>query len=163
MMEQQFVSILGSALFSRWGIVAVVLLIGLLSLRSDLKSALSAKKKSTQKKLKAALNSVSVLTGCIFIAVIFMAAWVIHITIPVVRDINNESYCSVHGDFVEARGRGGGYIFVTADDGEKFDLNIPFAIGTNIRDNLPPYEEYTGTMWYGENSHYALKFVPDMD
>ena len=87
-MEQQFVSILGSALFSRWGIVAVVLLIGLLSLRSDLKSALSAKNKSTQKKLKAALNSVSVLTGCIFIAVIFMAAWVIHITIPVVRDLS---------------------------------------------------------------------------
>ena len=162
-MEQQFVSILRSALLSRWGIVAVVLLIGLLSLRSDLKSASNAKRKNAQKKLKSALNSVSVLTGCIFIAVILMAAWATHITIPVVRDINNESYCSVHGDFVEEGGRGGGYISVTADNGEEFDLNIPFAIGTNIRDNLPPYKEYTGTMWYGENSHYALKFVPDMD
>lgn len=162
-MEQQFVSILRSALLSRWGIVAVVLLIGLLSLRSDLKSASNAKRKNAQKKLKSALNSVSVLTGCIFVAVILMAAWATHITIPVVRDINNESYCSVHGDFVEEGGRGGGYISVTADNGEEFDLNIPFAIGTNIRDNLPPYKEYTGTMWYGENSHYALKFVPDMD
>lgn len=162
-MEQQFVSILRSALLSRWGIVAVVLLIGLLSLRSDLKSASNAKRKNAQKKLKSALNSVSVLTGCIFVAVILMAAWATHITIPVVRDINNESYCSVHGDFVEEGGRGGGYISVTADNGEEFDLNIPFAIGTNIRDNLPPYKEYTGTMWYGENSHYALKFVPDED
>lgn len=162
-MEQQFVSILRSALLSRWGIVAVVLLIGLLSLRSDLKSASNAKRKNAQKKLKSALNSVSVLTGCIFVAVILMAAWATHITIPVVRDINNESYCSVHGDFVEEGGRGGGYISVTADNGEEFDLNIPFAIGTNIRDNLPPYKEYTGTMWYSENSHYALKFVPDMD
>lgn len=162
-MEQQFVSILRLALLSRWGIVAVVLLIGLLSLRSDLKSASNAKRKNAQKKLKSALNSVSVLTGCIFVAVILMAAWATHITIPVVRDINNESYCSVHGDFVEEGGRGGGYISVTADNGEEFDLNIPFAIGTNIRDNLPPYKEYTGTMWYGENSHYALKFVPDMD
>lgn len=104
-MEQQFVSILRSALLSRWGIVAVVLLIGLLSLRSDLKSASNAKRKNAQKKLKSALNSVSVLTGCIFVAVILMAAWATHITIPVVRDINNESYCSVHGDFVEEGGR----------------------------------------------------------
>lgn len=48
-MEQQFVSILRSALLSRWGIVAVVLLIGLLSLRSDLNQLPMRKGKTLRK------------------------------------------------------------------------------------------------------------------
>lgn len=162
-MEQQFASILRTALLSRWGIIAVVALLGLLSLHSDLKSVSTAakKKKSSEKKVKKLFDSVSVLTGCIFVAVMLLTVWTTCITIPIVADIRNESYCSVHGEFAEARGRGGGYISVTTDDDEKFNLDIPFSIGLNIRDYLPPYKEYTGTIWYGENSQYALMFVPD--
>lgn len=55
------------------------------------------------------------------------------------------------------------YYTVTTDDGEEFDIRIPLRLWLFEQPNLPDDKTFHGTMWYSENSHYALKFVPDMD
>ena len=105
--------------------------------------------------------------GIVFVVIALVLVTIT--TVDVVKDINNQSFCTVHGDFEKgyssgARGSGGyAYYTVITDDGEEFQLHMPPMCWPFEKPDLPKNGTHHGTMWYGENSHYALKFVPDMD
>lgn len=160
-MEQTFESILKSGLALIWGITAFVFLIVLLLLVYDIKQIpKSNKKRSFKQKIKRVLYSIGELTA-IFLAIdIWFAVSAIRITVPVMEDIDNRSYCSVHGNFTDVSSSRYHSIYVTSDDGERFELKVP-GLNSHRKGYLPTYDEYSGTMWYSKNSEYALIFVPD--
>lgn len=161
-MEQQFVSILKGALV--WPLLLVcVLPLGFFV--SDYIAYRRAKAKKKTKKMAARRDDLQ--KGIVILVIAFAVGAVL--TVDVVKDINNQSFCTVHGDFEKgyssgARGSGGyAYYTVTADDGEEFDIRIPLRLWLFEQPDLPKDGTLHGTMWYSENSHYALKFVPDAD
>ena len=162
-MEQQFVSILRSALIFQWIPVFILLAMGAFGLFINFISIPKSKKKQTFKqKVKAALDSISMITGCIFVVAILLSLRFVAITIPMVKDINNQSFCSVHGDFVNNNASNSATsITVTTDDGEEFHLYLPFGADPYGKGYIPTYHEFSGTMWYSENSHLALLFEGD--
>lgn len=159
-MEQQFVSILKGTLVMPWFWLGVVPLCFLISSYIAYRRA-KAKKKT--KKMAAHRNdlqkSVVVLAALLAVSAVM--------SIDTVKDINNRSFCSVHGDFVDRSYRtlrGYHYYYtVTTDDGEEFDIRRPLRLWLFEQPDLPDSKTFHGTMWYSENSHYALKFVPDED
>lgn len=161
-MEQQFVSILKGALVMPWFWLGVAPLAFLIC---NYISYRRAKAKKKTKKMAARRNDIK--KGIVFVVLTLALATVL--TVDVVKDINNRSFCTVHGDFEKgyssgARGSGGyAYYTVTTDDGEEFQLHVPPMCWPFEKPDLPKSGTHHGTMWYGENSHYALKFVPDED
>lgn len=103
------------------------------------------------------------------VLVIFTLAVSTAMTADVVKDINNRSFLTVHEDFEKRRSSGGrsligyGYYIVTTDDGEEFRLRMPPMISPYEKPDLPKSGTHHGTIWYSENSRYALKFIPDTD
>ena len=124
-----------------------------------------AKAKKKTKKMAARRKDIK--KGIVFVVIALVLVTIT--TVDVVKDINNQSFCTVHGDFEKgyssgARGSGGyAYYTVITDDGEEFQLHMPPMCWPFEKPDLPKNGTHHGTMWYGENSHYALKFVPDMD
>ena len=161
-MEQQFVSILKGALFAPWFWLSVAPLCFLIFNYIAYRRA-KAKKKT--KKMAARRKDIK--KGIVFVVIALVLVTIT--TVDVVKDINNQSFCTVHGDFEKgyssgARGSGGyAYYTVITDDGEEFQLHMPPMCWPFEKPDLPKNGTHHGTMWYGENSHYALKFVPDMD
>lgn len=161
-MEQQFVSILKGTLVMPWFLLGVVPLCFLISSYIAYRRA-KAKKKT--KKMAARRKDIK--KGIVFVVIALVLVTIT--TGDVVKDINNQSFCTVHGDFEKgyssgARGSGGyAYYTVITDDGEEFELHMPPMCWPFEKPDLPKNGTHRGTMWYGENSHYALKFVPDMD
>ncbi len=159
-MEQQFVSILKGTLVMPWFWLGVAPLCFLIFNYIAYRRA-KAKKKT--KKMASHRNdlqkSVVVLAALLAVSAVM--------SIDTVKDINNRSFCSVHGDFVDRSYRtlrGYHYYYtVTTDDGEEFDIRRPLRLWLFEQPDLPDSKTFHGTMWYGENSHYALKFVPDTD
>lgn len=159
-MEQQFVSILKGTLVMPWFWLGVAPLCFLISNYIAYRRAKAGKKaKKTVSHRNDLQKSVVVLAALLAISAIA--------SIDTVKDINNRSFCSVHGDFVEHSYRtmrtSYHYYTVTADDGEEFDIRIPLRLWLFEQPDLPDDETFHGTMWYSENSHYALRFVPDAD
>lgn len=161
-MEQQFVSILKGSLV--WPLLLVcVLPLGFFV--SDYIAYRRAKAKKKTKKMAARRKDIK--KGIVFVVIALVLVTIT--TVDVVKDINNQSFCTVHGDFEKgyssgARGSGGyAYYTVITDDGEEFQLHMPPMCWPFEKPDLPKNGTHHGTMWYGENSHYALKFVPDMD
>lgn len=161
-MEQQFVSILKGTLVAPWFWLSVAPLCLLVYNHIAYRCA-KAKKKT--KKMAARRNDIK--KGIVFVVLTLALATVL--TVDVVKDINNRSFGTVHGDFEKgyssgARGSGGyAYYTVTTDDGEEFQLHVPPMCWPFEKPDLPKSGTFHGTMWYSENSHYALKFVPDAD
>ena len=161
-MEQQFVSILKGTLVAPFFWICVFYSLFFIFKYSAYRRA-KAKKKA--KKMVARRNDIK--KGIVFVVLTLALATVL--TVDVVKDINNRSFGTVHGDFEKgyssgARGSGGyAYYTVTTDDGEEFQLHVPPMCWPFEKPDLPKNGTHHGTMWYGENSHYALKFVPDMD
>lgn len=124
-----------------------------------------AKAKKKAKKMAARRKDIK--KGIVFVVIALVLVTIT--TVDVVKDINNQSFCTVHGDFEKgyssgARGSGGyAYYTVITDDGEEFQLHMPPMCWPFEKPDLPKNGTHHGTMWYSENSHYALKFVPDMD
>lgn len=160
-MEQQFVSILKGALV--WPLLLVcVLPLGFFV--SDYIAYRRAKAKKKTKKMAARRDDLQ--KGIVFVVLTLALATVL--TVDVVKDINNRSFGTVHGDFEKGYSSTGGgvghsYYTVTTDDGEEFDIRIPLRLWLFEQPDLPKGGTLHGTMWYSENSHYALKFVPDAD
>ncbi len=161
-MEQQFVSILKGTLVMPWFLLGVAPLCFLIFNYIAYRRA-KAKKKT--KKMAARRKDIK--KGIVFVVIALVLVTIT--TVDVVKDINNQSFCTVHGDFEKgyssgARGSGGyAYYTVITDDGEEFQLHMPPMCWPFEKPDLPKNGTHHGTMWYGENSHYALKFVPDMD
>ena len=161
-MEQQFVSILKGALVMPWFWLGVAPLAFLIC---NYISYRRAKAKKKTKKMAARRNDIK--KGIVFVVLTLALATVL--TVDVVKDINNRSFCTVHGDFEKgyspgARGSGGyAYYTVTTDDGEEFEIRRPLDLWPFENADLPKDGTLHGTMWYSESSHYALKFVPDED
>ena len=161
-MEQQFVSILKGTLVMPWFWLGVAPLAFLIC---NYISYRRAKAKKKTKKMAARRNDIK--KGIVFVVLTLALATVL--TVDVVKDINNRSFGTVHGDFEKgyssgARGSGGyAYYTVTTDDGEEFQLHVPPMCWPFEKPDLPKSGTHHGTMWYSENSHYALKFVPDAD
>lgn len=161
-MEQQFVSILKGALFAPWFWLSVAPLCLLVYNHIAYRCA-KAKKKA--KKMAARRNDMK--KGLVLL-VIALAVGALFAP-DVIEDISNRSFCTVHGDFEKGyssgeRGSGGyAYYTVTTDDGEEFQLHMPPMCWPFEKPDLPKNGTHHGTMWYSENSHYALKFVPDTD
>lgn len=161
-MEQQFVSILKGTLVMPWFWLGVAPL-GFLIYNYIAYRRAKAKKKT--KKMAARRNDIK--KGIVFVVLALALATML--TVDVVKDINNRNFCTVHGDFEKgyssgARGSGGyAYYTVTTDDGEEFQLHVPPMCWPFEKPDLPKSGTHHGTMWYSENSHYALKFVPDTD
>lgn len=160
-MEQQFVSILKGALV--WPLLLVcVLPLGFFV--SDYIAYRRAKAKKKTKKMAARRDDLQ--KGIVFVVLTLALATVL--TVDVVKDINNRSFGTVHGDFEKGYSSTGGgvghsYYTVTTDDGEEFEIRRPLDLWPFERADLPKDGTLHGTMWYSENSHYALKFVPDAD
>lgn len=159
-MEQQFVSILKGALFAPFFWICAFYLLFFIFKYSAYRRAKARKK---TKKTVSHRNDLqkSVVVLAVLLAISALAS------IDTVKDINNRSFCSVHGDFVDrsymtlyTRHY---YYTVTTDDGEEFDIRIPLRLWPFERADLPKDGTLHSTMWYSENSHYALKFVPDAD
>lgn len=161
-MEQQFVSILKGTLVAPFFWICAFYLLFFIFKYSAYRRA-KAKKKT--KKMAARRNDIK--KGIVFVVLTLALATVL--TVDVVKDINNRSFGTVHGDFEKgyssgARGSGGyAYYTVTTDDGEEFQLHVPPMCWPFEKPDLPKSGTFHGTMWYSENSHYALKFVPDAD
>lgn len=161
-MEQQFVSILKGTLVMPWFWLDVAPLCFLIFNYIAYRRA-KAKKKT--KKMAARRKDIK--KGIVFVVIALVLVTIT--TVDVVKDINNQSFCTVHGDFEKgyssgARGSGGyAYYTVITDDGEEFQLHMPPMCWPFEKPDLPKNGTHHGTMWYSENSHYALKFVPDMD
>lgn len=159
-MEQQFVSILKGTLVAPWFWLSVAPLCLLVYNHIAYRCA------KARKKTKKTVSHRNDLQKSVVILVVLLAISAIA-SIDTVKDINNRSFCSVHGDFVDrsymtlySRHY---YYTVATDDGEEFDIRIPLRLWPFERADLPEDETFHGTMWYSENSHYALKFVPDTD
>lgn len=159
-MEQQFVSILKGTLVAPFFWICAFYLLFFIFKYSAYRRAKAGKK---TKKTVSHRNDLqkSVVVLAVLLAISALAS------IDTVKDINNRSFCSVHGDFVEHSYRtmrtSYHYYTVTADDGEEFDIRIPLRLWLFEQPDLPKDGTLHGTMWYSENSHYALKFVPDAD
>lgn len=159
-MEQQFVSILKGSL------VWPLLLVCVLPLGFFVSDYIAYRRAKAKKKTKKTVSHRNDLQKSVVILVVLLAISAIA-SIDTVKDINNRSFCSVHGDFVDrsymtlySRHY---YYTVTTDDGEEFDIRIPLRLWLFEQPDLPDDKTFHGTMWYSENSHYALKFVPDAD
>ncbi len=87
-------------------------------------------------------------------------------TLPIIKDIDSESYVCVHGEYYM-------YNFTYSADRDR-DIQVKLDSGEVIQMLLPkrlefpridterfPVGRYTGTVWYAENSHYILEFIPD--
>lgn len=159
-MEQQFVSILKGTLVMPWFWLGIVPLCFLIS------SYIAYRRAKAKKKTKKIASHRNDLQKSVVILVVLLAISAV-MSIDTAKDIKNRSFCSVHGDFVEHSYRtmrtSYHYYTVTTDDGEEFDIRIPLRLWLFEQPNLPDDKTFHGTMWYSENSHYALKFVPDMD
>lgn len=159
-MEQQFVSILKGTLVMPW------FWLGVAPLAFPICNYISYRRAKAKKKTKKTVSHRNDLQKSVVILVVLLAISAIA-SIDTVKDINNRSFCSVHGDFVDrsymtlySRHY---YYTVTTDDGEEFDIRIPLRLWLFEQPDLPDDETFHGTMWCSENSHYALKFVPDTD
>lgn len=88
-------------------------------------------------------------------------------TIPMIKDINNESYVCVHGEYYmynfNYRADRDADIYVTLDDGESIGLRLPkrLKLLPIIDEERFPSGKHIGTVWYAKNSHYILEFIPD--
>lgn len=159
-MEQQFVSILKGSVVAPFFWICVFYLLFFIFKYSAYRRAKARKKtKKTASHRNDLQKSVVVLAALLAVSAVM--------SIDTVKDINNRSFCSVHGDFVDRSYRtlrGYHYYYtVTTDDGEEFDIRRPLRLWLFEQPDLPDSKTFHGTMWYSENSHYALKFVPDED
>jgi len=143
-----------------WGVVLFVVILSVV---------LGINKDSKTGKIKIKLS------GWFMLAICILALMAMHSTIPSMRDIKNESYVCVRGEYYNRRGVykdhfalvGPFYreIDVTVDQ-NLLKLEIPYSIKLDIipvycdLDRFPP-GKHTGTVWYSENSHYILEFIPD--
>ncbi len=88
---------------------------------------------------------------------------------PVTADIKNESYVCVHGEYYmfnyNYRNDRDGDIYVTLDNGETVGMYLPKYLTRfkvpSIDEERFPSGKHMGTVWYAENSHYILEFIPD--
>lgn len=93
-------------------------------------------------------------------------------TLPIVKDLNTNSYVEVHASYKRSEQQSQGFPGVTIEFGyEKMTLHLPHKgfnehVGDEENDItasevLFPIGEHEGTIWYSEHSHYILKFTPD--
>lgn len=159
-MEQQFVSILKGSVVAPFFWICVLYLLFFIFKYSAYRRA------KARKKTKKTASHRNDLQKSVVILVVLLAISAV-MSIDTAKDIKNRSFCSVHGDFVEHSYRtmrtSYHYYTVTTDDGEEFQLHMPPMCWPFEKPDLPKNGTHHGTMWYSENSHYALKFVPDMD
>lgn len=85
---------------------------------------------------------------------------VLYNVIPVVIDISNENYVSVHGEYYTVTSRYRADFYVTTDDGEQLNLRPPFGSGL-IQNFDVPRGEHEGTIWYAEKSELIVDYIPD--
>ena len=84
-------------------------------------------------------------------------------TFPIIKDAVGQNYVCVKGEYSIEHARqskGGGateWVVITTDDGARIALDYPR--GKDLSE-LPDDTCY-GTVWYSENSHYILEFIPD--
>lgn len=86
--------------------------------------------------------------------------------LPAMNDIKNESYVRVHGEYYmynyNYRADRDGDIYVTLNSGEIIGMYLPKRLELpRIDEERFPSGKYMGTVWYAENSHYILEFIPD--
>ena len=84
-------------------------------------------------------------------------------TFPIFADVIGEHYVCDRGEYTIEYGsqtRTGGateWVVINTYDGDRIVLNYPR--GKDL--STLPYETSYGTVWYSENSHYILEFIPD--
>ena len=86
--------------------------------------------------------------------------------LPALKDIKENSYVCVHGEYYmynyNYRADRDGDIYVTLDSGEIIGMYLPKRLKLpRIDEERFPSGKYTGTVWYAENSHIILEFIPD--
>lgn len=93
--------------------------------------------------------------------------------LPIIKDLNANSYIEIHASYERAKHQSNSLpaaVHITFGD-EEMTLYLPHKDrNKNVGDEdhyisyseeLFPIGEYEGTIWYSENSHYILKFMPD--
>lgn len=85
-------------------------------------------------------------------------------SLPILKDCIEKNYTMAHGEYIieTAPAAKSGlspteWVVITTDDGARIVLDYPR--GKDLSE-LPDDTCY-GTVWYSENSHYILEFIPD--
>lgn len=84
-------------------------------------------------------------------------------TFPIIKDTVGQHYVCIKGEYSIEHARqskGGGateWVVITTDDGARIVLDYPR--GKDLSEL--PNDTCYGTVWYSENSHYILEFIPD--
>ena len=85
-------------------------------------------------------------------------------SLPILKDCIEKNYTMAHGEYIieTAPATKSGlspteWVVITTDDGARIVLDYPR--GKDLSE-LPDDTCY-GTVWYSENSHYILEFIPD--
>ena len=95
---------------------------------------------------------------------ILVIIYCLYNSLPILKDCIEKNYISVHGEYTVETApatRSGlsptEWVVITGDDGTRIALDYPR--GKNLSE-LPDDTCY-GTVWYSENSHIILEFIPD--
>lgn len=111
---------------------------------------------------------VQLLVGVALIAIL----WSVKV-LPIIKDLNANSYVEIHASYERSKNQSNRspHRVVVAYEDEEMVLYLPHKDrNKNVGDEdhyisyseeLFPIGEYEGTIWYSENSHYILKFMPD--
>lgn len=118
-----------------------------------------SKKKLTkaQNKDRRQLNDLAIAMLVIRIIVFLIEA------VPIFEDCISQNYVSIHGEYTleHAPATKGNpemeWVVIITDDGSEISLHYPR--GKDL--STLPDEGCYGTVWYSENSHYILEFIPD--
>ena len=94
-------------------------------------------------------------------AIIILIVYVLYGGIPIVHDISSQQFIQIEAKYSRTDRSSEGNLFSNGRayievDGQNMGLNLPYG----WTDDEFPEGTYFGTVWYSEESHYILAFIP---
>ena len=142
-------------LLSQWELFAIIAPLFLIEEITYMRSKKKMSKKENKDRQQ--LSTIMVLA---FIGITIMC---VVRTTPIIIDLVGEHYISEHGEYsihTAPRSRSTAdteWVVLTTDSGDEVVLHY---LWSEALSELPDDTCY-GTVWYSENSHYILDFIPD--
>ncbi len=150
----EFNSLLINGMIEKWIIFLIVLVVAVACDMWYIHERNCTKKENEEMRLS--VNFLMLITAVVFVCVAVA-------TIPMARDVINEDYIEVHGEYSLSpdwnKSSVNRWVHITKDDGSKIDIKFPgYSHGES---KLFPSGEFTGTVWYAKNSKVIVAFIPD--
>ena len=151
---QEFNSLLIDGIIEKWIIFLIVLVIAVAWDQWYIHEKNCTKKETEEMRLSADFLMLVAVGVFIFVAIA---------TIPMARDVINEDYIEVHGEYRLSphwyKSSVNRWVHITQDDGSKIDIKFPGYF--HGQSKLFPSGEFEGTVWYANNSKVIVAFIPD--